>query len=182
MKKILLGLFLLICCFSLVACETGGNPGGEPEGPGQGNVNEESNYLKEIKDYLNEYIPSAVTENIDLIDEYEYEDGSIALLEWSSSNGRTISSKGVFRANLFDEKITLTANIEVLTLEGDSEIATFSKEVETEGSEDVEAYKAIIEAYLPDYTYHDIELVTRDTTYANNTKHIFISISCISCN
>ena len=175
MKKILLGLFLFICCFSLIACESGDNPGDGPDVPGQGDNNEENDYLKELEAYLNEYIPSDVTENIDLLTEYEFEDGSIALLEWSSSNGRTISGKGVFRANLFDEKITLTANIEILSVDGDSTTYTFNKEVDTKGSEDVEAYKKIIESYLPDYTYQDIELVTRDTTFSS--KNMFGNIT-----
>ncbi len=171
MKKNLLRLFLLICCFALVACGGGTNPGGEPVDPGQGETEEESKYSKELKEYLSEYIPSDVTENIDLFTEYEFEDGSLALLEWKSSNGRTISSKGVYRANLFDEKITLSANVEILPVEGEGETFAFEKEVETKGTEDIEAYKAIIESYLPEYTYHDIELVNRDTTYAN--KNMF---------
>ena len=77
MKKNLLRLFLLICCFALVACGGGTNPGGEPVDLGQGETEEESKYSKELKEYLSEYIPSDVTENIDLFTEYEFEDGSL---------------------------------------------------------------------------------------------------------
>ena len=38
-------------------------------------------------------------------DFYAYEDGALAEFTWASSNGKTLSSKGKFRANLFDEKI-----------------------------------------------------------------------------
>ena len=176
MKKILLGLFLLVCLFLFVACK-------EPEVPDEGGTGdgeqnqtaENQKYFDELKNYLDELIPLEVTESIDLIKDYEFEDGAAALLEWQSSNARTISSKGVFRTNLFDETITLSAQIELFPLEGETELSEYSKTVETSGAEDIEAYKKIIESYLPDYTYHDIELVDRDTTYAS--KNMFGEIT-----
>ena len=172
MKKILLGIFLFVCLFLLVACvePTPGEGGGD--NPGENLPSEDNKkYFDELNKYLNDSIPTNVNEDIELIREYEFEDGTVASLTWKSSNGRTVSSKGIFRSNLFDEEITLSAEIELYPLEGDSEISSYSKIVSTKGTEDPEEYKALIASYLPDYTYHDIELVVRDTTYAN--KNMF---------
>ena len=171
MKKIILGLFALVCLFTLVACEQptpGGNPGGDPgENPG-GEVETPTmdEYKEEVFKYLDESFPSEITENISMPDYYAYEDGALAEITWESSNGRTVSSKGKFRANLFDEEITLTATILFYNIDGEeTETFTHDVKVKTKGTEDLEAYKKIIEGYLPDFVYQDFELVEKDATF-----------------
>ena len=177
MKKILLGLFLLICLFSLVACGNGSEQGGEG---GNETGDEYKQYLDELNGALESVIPNEVSENIDLMTEYFFEDGTYASLVWESSNGRTLSAKGKFKQNLFDETITLTASVELLPVELEIYTYEYTKEVVTKGSENLQDYKEIIESYLPDYLYHDIELVVREKTYAN--KNLFGEITYESKN
>ena len=95
MKKIFLSFFVILCLF-LIGCE---QPA--PELP----TYEE--YEQELSEYLDELIPNVVTEDIDLPDLYMFEDESMSELEWVSSNGRTITRKGSYKQNLFDEEITI---------------------------------------------------------------------------
>lgn len=171
MKKIILGLFAIVCLFALVACgeQPGGgdNPGGGDQ-PGGGEVETPTmdDYKEEVFNYLNESIPSEITENVEMPDFYAYEDGALAEFAWVSSNGKTLSSKGKFRANLFDEDITLTATVLFYNIDGEqTEIFTHDVKVKTKGTEDLEAYKKIIEGYLPDFVYQDFELVEKDATF-----------------
>ena len=91
MKKIILGLFAIVCLFALVACgeQPGGgdNPGGGDQ-PGGGEVETPTmdDYKEEVFNYLNESIPSEITENVEMPDFYAYEDGSLADFTWVSSN------------------------------------------------------------------------------------------------
>ena len=164
MKKLFLSFFAILCLFVLVGCGEPTGPSDDPEDPPVDEITMED-YFNELKDYLNDEIPTEVKENIELPLDYEYEDGSYATMTWASSNGKTISSKGKYRENLFDENITLTATINISDEEGNEENFTYEKVVETKGSQDLEAYKKIIEGYLPDFVYQDFELVEKDATF-----------------
>ncbi len=178
MKKILIGLFMLVCLLTIVGCQP--NPD-QPVGPG-GNDTAPTmeDYKNELQSYIDETIPSSISGDIAFEDYYDYEDGASASMTWTTSNGRTISSKGKYRQNLFDETIVLTATVNMEDPLGNVYDFEVSKEVQTKGSEDLEAYKQIIEGYLPDYVYSDFELVSRDGTFKG--KNIFGEISYESSN
>ena len=153
MKKIFLSFFVVLCLF-LIGCE---QPA--PELP----TYEE--YEQELSEYLDELIPNEVFEDIDLPKIYLFEDESMSELEWESSNGRTITKKGTFRQNLFDEEITLTATVLFCSYDGYEYEYEYKKTVQTKGTEDLDAYREIIESYIPDYVYKDFEIVERDIEY-----------------
>lgn len=163
MKKIIFGLFAFVCLFALIGC-TGPDEPPVITPPVEDETTLEE-YQAEVKEFLDKTIPSEVTENVELPDYYDYEDGASAFFEWSSSNGRTLSSKGKFRANLFDEEITMAAVVSFSDPYGKETTFNYEKKVITKGSEDLDAYKKIIEGYLPDYVYQDFELVEKDATY-----------------
>ena len=163
MKKIIFGLFAFVCLFALIGC-TGPDEPPVITPPVEDETTLEE-YQAEVKEFLDKTIPSEVTENVELPDYYDYEDGASAFFEWSSSNGRTLSSKGKFRANLFDEEITMAAVVSFSDPYGKETTFNYEKKVITKGSEDLEAYKKIIEGYLPDYVYQDFELVEKDATF-----------------
>ena len=173
MKKIIFGLFAALCFLTLVACD---NP--QPPQPPQPPVEEEmtfEDYKAEIEKFLNELIPNEVSDNVEFPEYYEFEDGATAFFEYESSNGRTLSSKGKFRANLFDEKITITTTVLFCDPYGEETEFKYSKELTTKGSEDIEEYKQIIASYLPDYVYTNFELVEKDSTYKG--KNLFGKIT-----
>lgn len=172
MKKLLFGIFSIVCLFVLIGCQE------EPvviTPPVEPTIED---YKEELFNYLNEIIPTDVSEDVDLIDYYEYEDGSFAELEWVSSNGKTITSKGKYKQNLFDEEITLTSTINFLGANIDEATFNYEKSVNTKGYEDLDEYKAIIEANIPDFVYKDFALIYRDTTYRE--KNIFGAITYVS--
>ncbi len=154
MKKIFLSLLTIICLF-LIGCHT--------DSPV---VTTYEKYEEELFSYLNELIPNTVTEDVELPTTYVFDDESISDLVWESSNGRTISKKGKYSENLFDEEITLSADISFFAYDGYECEYEYVKTVKTNGTEDLEEYKKIIESYLPDYVYKDFEIVSRDMTYS----------------
>lgn len=152
MKKIMLFLFALVVMLYFTGCN-------------KNEINEFDNYIKELEQQLQFDIPEEITEDIELIDYYEYEDGSLATISWESSNGITLNSKGRYKKNLFDENIILTASVDLFTNSGKSHIFEIVKEVKTYGTESIDEYKKIIESYLPDYIYKDMKLTYKDGTY-----------------
>jgi len=170
MKKICMCLFALLCLFVLAGCDQPEPPVGPS--PDEPTIEE---YEAEIKEFLNNAIPSEINETIEFPEYYEYEDGSLALMEWSTSNVKTLSKKGVFRANLFDEEIIISATISFNDPNGEETFFSFEKKAITRGTEDLEGYKKIIEGYLPDYVYQDFELVVKDSTYRGKNAYGKIS-------
>ena len=193
MKKILLSFILVFSLFMLVGCQLTQNPedpGTNPENPGQPENPEDPeqpenpedpenpeepegiDYIAVIEEELSYIVPEVVTEDLDLITEFEFEDGSYATLSWETSQGRTLKKNGKYTQNLFDEEITLTATIGFDMLE-DFHVIDFK--VKTLGTEDKDEYLEIIASYLPDYVYLDMELVDRDGTY--KSQNIFGNIT-----
>lgn len=151
MKKVLLSLFALITMLFISGCNE--------------QVDEFKPYMDELLQVLENNIPDEVDQDIELIDYYEYTDGSVATIMWESSNGITLNDKGRYKTNLFDEQISLTATIDLFISSGKNNIYEYAKEVKTFGKEDIEQYKDIIESYLPDFIYKDMELTYKDGTY-----------------
>ena len=167
MKKILNSLFIIFALFMLFGCETPGEGGGGDVTPpiiGDGDVTEED-YKKEILDLLEEKIPSEATKDLELVKEYYYDDGGFADITWASSDQNIINKKGFVKKAVFDTTVTMSADIVVYAANDEEYVFEFSKEVAVKGSITIEEYKKIIESYLPDYTYQDIELRERDTTF-----------------
>lgn len=173
MKKIVLFIFYVCSLFVLVACDTGINNNNS-----QGNPLDVTKYKEELVNVFSDNIPNEVNENIELLDYYEYDDGSLAIINWDSSNGRTISKRGTYNQNLFDEKITLTANVELGLFDGNEVTFTYSKVVNTKGYNDVEEYKKIILSQVEDYIYKDITLIDRDQTFKD--QNMFATIEWVS--
>ena len=160
MKKIIYGLFVILCFITLVACNT-------PEPP-KPPVDEPTleEYEAEVKKYLDEVIPSEVSQNIEFPEYYDYEDGSLAVMEYQTSNGKTLSSKGKYRANLFDEEIIITVSITFTDTYGEESNFSYEKKVNTKGSESLEDYKKTIASFLPDYVWYNyIQINKRRCNY-----------------
>lgn len=191
MKKLLLGFLCVFCLFVLAGCDLLQQPEEDPEEtPGEtpdetpdenpdetpGETPDENpdkiDYISEIERYLEETLPEIVTEDIELIEEYEFSDGTCAQLEWETSQGRTLKKTGKYIQNLFDEEIILTATIGFDMLD---DFHTFEYTVKTLGTEDKDAYLDIIASYLPDFVYLDMELVDRDGTF--KSQNLFGNIT-----
>lgn len=161
MNKFIKSIFLflmVVALFSLVGCSE--EKPIIPDKPTQAEVKE--SVTKTVDDYLKTIIPSTVTESITLPEEYEVEEGKYCYIEWESNHKATISNKGVYKSNIFDQTVDLTATIIYDDLDDDI-VLTYS--VLAKGREDIEAYKKIIEDKIPDLVYKDTELVTRDITF-----------------
>ena len=159
MKKFLLCLFSVFCLFSLVGCKKDPEPTPDPDPDPEPVVTE---YDKIIKEYLDETIPTDVKANIELPHSYSFDDDVYARIEWETSNERTISKKGRFSKNLFDEEIVLTGTVQYDNGEEDYK---YTKTVKTEGKENLAEYKKTIEDNLPDYVYRDFDVITHDLTF-----------------
>ncbi len=176
MKKTIYLLFIVICGILLIGCGPNECQGEECEEPCIGEeceepctgdectVIEKPEYEEIIVTYFDTTIPDIVDSNITLPTSYTYEDDCIVDIVWSSSNARTLSSKGVYRSNALDEQITLSATI--TSLDFDEEYS-YTKAVSTTGLMTKEEYLEIISVYIPDYVYNDITLVKRDLTFAS---------------
>lgn len=181
MKKIFLGIFAIICLFVLVGCVTEEPPVIEP-GTGVGDNTEDleriENYKKELIEVLDNSIPSHVTENIELLDEYAYEDESFASIEWKSSNEQLVTRHGRFKNHVFAGEVTLTATIEIFNSWGENVTFEYNKTVTTPGQMEISEYKKIVESQIPDYIFEDVEFVTKEATFRG--KNIFGYITYVS--
>lgn len=173
-KKILFGMFSIVCLFVLIGCET----------PDPTIKDDDNNLIEkqktEIQEHINQLIPETVNSRIDLIKEYEFEDGTTAEIKWSSSNAQIISKLGTYNQGIFDEEITLTATIEIISDYEDNIIYDYSVKTIALGLTTEENYKAIVESQIPDYVYKDVEFVTKEATYRD--KNIFGYITYTSSN
>lgn len=198
-KRSLLFLFFIITAFVLIGCKVekpddnnddvvNNNQDNNQDNNQEDDNNEDEklpdvDYEAELISYFDLNIPSEVNDDVILDTELLLSDDSEASIVWESSNGRTLSKKGVYKQNLFDETITLTATVTVVKyIEEIDDFNIFEyvieKNVITKGSEDLDEYKAIIESYIPDYVYKDFEIVSRDLTY--KSKNLFGNISYTS--
>lgn len=146
MNKFIKSIFLflmVVALFSLAGC--GEEKPIIPDKPAQAEVKE--SVTKTVDDYLKTIIPSTVTESITLPEEYEVAEGKYCYIEWESNHKATISNKGVYKSNIFDQTVDLTATIIYDDLDDDI-VLTYS--VLAKGREDIEAYKKIIEDKIPD--------------------------------
>ena len=182
MKKILLSFILVFSLFMLVGCQLTQKPE-DPEEPGTNNPDPENpedpeepeepedpepegiDYIAVIEEELSYIVPEVVTEDLDLITEFEFEDGSYATLSWETSQGRTLKKNGKYTQNLFDEEITLTATIGFDMLE-DFHVVEYK--VKTLGSEDKDEYLEIIASYLLAVLYCVINLYPKSKPKRDN--------------
>lgn len=171
-RKILFAMFSIVCLFVLIGCET--------TDPVIENNDVLEQQKKEIQEYIDGIIPKTVNAKVDLIKEYEFEDGTSAEISWTSSNPQTISKLGSYNQGIFDEEITLTANIEIINNYGDNEIFEYSVKTIATGLTTEAEYKAIVESQIPDYVYKDVEFVTKEATFKE--KNIFGYITYTSSN
>lgn len=173
MNKFIKTIFLLlmaICLFSVAGCEK--EPDDNPDVPAQ--ADEKEKITKAVDDYLKTIIPEMVDQSITLPEEYEIEEGKYCYIEWESNHKGTITNKGVYKPNIFDQEVELSATIICDDLDEDI-MLTYN--VVAKGREDINAYKQIIENRIPDIVYKDIELVTRDITFKNDNIFGYIEYS-----
>ena len=129
-KRSLLFLFFIITAFVLIGCkveepdDNNDDVVNNDQNDNQDNNHEDDNnedeklpavdYEAELIAYFDLTIPSEVNDDVILDTELLLSDDSEASIVWESSNGRTLSKKGVYKQNLFDETITLTATVTVV--------------------------------------------------------------------
>ena len=171
--KVIFIFVIAIFCISLVGCTT-------PEKPDDNKPTQEElrkTVSQKVDNYLKTIIPDCTDKSIELPEECVIEEDKYCYIEWETNHKATISNKGVYKANLFDQEVTLTATVIYDELNED---ITLTYNVIAKGREDKEAYKKIIEDRIPDLVFKDIDLVTRDITYKN--ENIFGYITYTSSN
>lgn len=173
MKKILLGVFSLICLFTLIGCQNN-----DPVINNDDELIEQ--YKQQLQQEIDKSIPTEISGRINLMKEFEFEDGTVAEIKWESSNPQVVSKLGSFNQGIFDEEITLTANIEIINNYGDNICYEYKVTSLTKGLTTVEEYKKVIEKQIPDYVYTDVTFVTKEATYKE--KNIFANITYKSSN
>lgn len=171
-RKILFGMFSIMCLLILIGCET--------TDPIIKNEDPMEKQKTEIQEYIDQTIPKIVNEKIELIKEYEFEDGTYAEISWTSSNAQIISKLGSYNQGIFDEEITLTATVEIINDFGDNTIFEYAVKTTAVGLTTETEYKAIIESQIPDYIYKDVQFVTKEATFKE--KNIFGYITYKSSN
>ena len=119
-----------------------------------------NNYEDEIMKYLDEIIPDEITSNIDFPTDYAFEDGEVALIMWTSSNKQTIDDNGKYHQNLFDEEVTLSAEIYI-----SDQTFQYSKVAKAQGKYSSDEYISKIASTIPSVIYKDVELQMSDGTY-----------------
>lgn len=161
MKKLTYFIFMFILLFSLVGCKD--NDDKEDDNKKDDPMFE--GYKTEWETYFNELVPDEVTSKIDFEEEYYFEDGSYAFIEWESSNLYSINGTGKCLKNVVDNKVVLTTKVYI---DGYDSFEV-SKTVQCYGFMTEEEFKQEFEkAYLPDVAFENISLkTTEDELFAN---------------
>ncbi len=166
MKKAIY-MFLVIACAVLslffVGCkgENGDN----------GGLDLKDAYQKEWKEYIDSNIPSEVSSNVILDTEYTFADGSMGLIEWETSNAKSITTRGKYLKNILDGYITLTSKVTVV----DVEEFAYEYKVFVKGEMTPEEYaNEVAKTYLPDSVYTSVEFPSEENKIFANYGAGFI--------
>lgn len=165
MKKRFILVFVFIFAFLLCACQTPAHVHKFVDGVCEcGEVEQVSvdSYEAVWKDFIDELIPAEITKKIDFPSEYIFEDGTIGFTELVSSNEKSISKKGLYFIDLFDNDVTLDA----ILMHESGETYTVTKTVFAKGMTSGEGYVNYIkDTLIPDSVYKDTELSTVESEF-----------------
>ena len=116
-------------------------------------------YEQVWKEYVDELIPTNIQKKIELPSEFYFDDGTIGFPELVSSNENSISNKGLYKLDHFDNEVTL--DVKLIHESGEEYVVT--KKVFAKGIMTKEEYlKYIKDELIPDSVYKDTLLVTKD--------------------
>lgn len=124
-----------------------------------------------LSECVKKIIPDDVGKSL-IFPEYFDSDDYYCDVTWDTTNKKTISAKGMYYKNVFDEDITITAKAVF-----DNEYQTECKKtVHTKGTYAKDEFLADFEKNIPDYVYGDIELAEKipignnlgDVTYTSS--------------
>ena len=158
MRKKLFLVFIFLFTLGLCACQATPQEHKYVDGVCScGDVEQvfEGTYEEVWEAYVDSIIPDVVEAKIQFPQEYIFADGTVGFAELVSSNTLSISNKGLYFVNLFDNYVTLTAKL----YHESGEEYQVVKEVFAKGETTKEAYiEYIKDEIIPDTVYKDTEL------------------------
>lgn len=162
-KKIFL-IFIFVLTLGLCACQTphehvyvdGVCSCGDVEQSAVGS------YEEVWEEYVNSKIPNTVEAKLGFEETFTFADGTVGFVELESSNTYSISNKGLFFTNLFDNNVTIKARL----LHENGDVYEVVKEVLAKGITTEETYIEYVKSnVIPDTVFKDTELQLEEKEY-----------------
>lgn len=156
MKKILFGIFIFINSLILIGCQESKK------------VPTEEEIVSEVIAYIDNEIPLETDVDIVFPTAYIFDENQQINIELIDISNKAIDFDGKIKQYMFDNEVELFFLIYGGPIKTEHEVI---KKLIVKGTEDIEGYRKIIESYIPDYIYKDIELVYRDKTYKDKNQY-----------
>ena len=165
MRKKLFLIFIFLFTLGLCACQDTPHVHNYVDGVCScGDVEQglEGTYEEVWEEYVNSIIPSTVNAKIEFPQDYTFADGTVGFAELVSSNTLSISNKGLYFVNLFDNYVTLTAKL----YHESGEEYQVVKEVFVKGLTTEETYiEYVKDEVIPDVVFKDTELALEEKEF-----------------